>query len=725
MKKIFLIFLMTFFSCRPFGQNSKLQSGIGLEGAKRLKDASGAPSFFASGEWFEKFSFGQERKAQYHLTPAQYRAASNQIEINRVVSFLDKEIFRLNKFNQGSIDLRSFIDQEADELYEIIYVLLNPQGYDPSKLEFTYKINTHSPIASYFASVYKEFGDTKLLDAYAQDLISGSLSKEIGSFTQIVEQLHIERGVFAQKIYDIYKSKPELLKADIAKVMQNFLALKGYLIGAKQNSQIEITGVAASFLYFQWVVNNHRHTRPLEEVKTANFANVPQTTSNSTDESSVTKESSHAPDDSLFGDEGSELSDVQDAPITNNQSDQQQGEFVDVVPSGGGDSCTGGLVYEDCNGVMTCLSQGQSCPIGQQEYLPQGTIVDPSYPNDQQLSNILPGNEGFINPGVPENIVPFDQGSSYVPQSGEQIIQTTSSSGNASDWTNPLIHHSASLKMNEQHISCQNMKNLTVNGRLFCERVGSYTSAGDGLEEGQILEQDSSQINQEGNSPAAPTANIDWGPLDTSDLASAMKAYAGKTFTTIVKAYASEVKNQGPNGTCTAQALTHTVEALKNKAENDDSFFASADEFWDKYRIPSMESAITKAMSYTFSSTDGKTAKVKAVVRVKNVTELFKLLEQDEPLYAASGVNSSWMNNGNGGGDGIIKCGDEPGDGHAYSIQGLMVNDNGESGYLLVKNSWGPEWGFNKTGYAKMPLGCLTKFTNYQFQIGKVILEGT
>jgi C1A family cysteine protease len=86
-------------------------------------------------------------------------------------------------------------------------------------------------------------------------------------------------------------------------------------------------------------------------------------------------------------------------------------------------------------------------------------------------------------------------------------------------------------------------------------------------------------------------------------------------------------------------------------------------------------------------------AKVRASNAIRTVNELLETLKSGRGVYAASGVNSSWMNSGYARSDTLDCGGDRGGSGHAYSLAGFAVPESGQDGVLFVKNSWGTNWG--------------------------------
>jgi hypothetical protein len=179
-----------------------------------------------------------------------------------------------------------------------------------------------------------------------------------------------------------------------------------------------------------------------------------------------------------------------------------------------------------------------------------------------------------------------------------------------------------------------------------------------------------------------------------------------------LRAFDTGIRNQGPEGLCTAFAAIAAVENTAKRAFKL-NLDLSERAHWRNYREYVTTSSLRAARAnplipesvWPYQSSRplsdvqaAKTARLRNFEQLKpDHREVIKNLRDGYPMVIAMGVNRSLMNPSTGG---IVRAGRASGGaGHAIAIVGAIVDKRvGGGGYYIIKNSWGG--GYGDKGYA-------------------------
>jgi len=186
--------------------------------------------------------------------------------------------------------------------------------------------------------------------------------------------------------------------------------------------------------------------------------------------------------------------------------------------------------------------------------------------------------------------------------------------------------------------------------------------------------------------------------------------------------FATPVKAQR-DGSCTAYALSHTLDHNANRLEETPAHtgkWTDPEAMWSRQgRQPYMHAALDNAKRMTFSTPTNKTFRIKGTRSLRSHAEMKRVIDQGRVVFASSSIGSDWQSANSGlGKGGVLSCsGSSRGvGGHAYSIQGY---DDAKQVWV-IKNSWGASWG--DSGYGYLPYNCFKlgggAVSAYDVQIG-------
>jgi C1A family cysteine protease len=173
------------------------------------------------------------------------------------------------------------------------------------------------------------------------------------------------------------------------------------------------------------------------------------------------------------------------------------------------------------------------------------------------------------------------------------------------------------------------------------------------------------------------------------------------------------VKDQGQEGLCTAFATVASVEYMIKKTGTE--YNLSERHLWNNYKQYYTEKALVAAKKYWITSEAiWPYAKTKAVstikpfgkittyVAISTFEELYTALRNDNAVVLSVTTNTSWSNPSKG----VLSVTGKAQGGHAIKVSGFFDTSKGR--YLIIKNSWGSNYG--DKGYVYLPVNYCSKF---------------
>jgi C1A family cysteine protease len=178
------------------------------------------------------------------------------------------------------------------------------------------------------------------------------------------------------------------------------------------------------------------------------------------------------------------------------------------------------------------------------------------------------------------------------------------------------------------------------------------------------------------------------------------------------------VKDQGSEGLCTAFATVASVEFLIKQAGT--VYDLSERHLWSNYKQYYTTKALSAAQKYWITSeTIWPYAKAKSVstikplgkitsyVEVTTLEEVYAALRAKNAVVLSATTNTSWSNPQNG----ILSTIGRAQGGHAIKVSGYFDTSKGR--YLIIKNSWGSDYGDKGWVYLPVPSYCNKFFCGF------------
>jgi C1A family cysteine protease len=200
-----------------------------------------------------------------------------------------------------------------------------------------------------------------------------------------------------------------------------------------------------------------------------------------------------------------------------------------------------------------------------------------------------------------------------------------------------------------------------------------------------------------------------------------------------LREFDTPVKNQEDRGWCTSFA---TIATMENIAKQEGRTIDLSEIYlWNQYKEYDMYVA-AEASTKTFIISEKEwpyhaarpskgykekgLAKTKAVAEMTAVDEAIASLDKKRPIVFAAETNPYWGSPNKG----VIAVKGPAEGGHAIAVVGYFLDPTNESmggGFLIFKNSWGPDWG--DKGYGYLPFSYCKKYSCYFIRNEGVLLK--
>jgi C1A family cysteine protease len=193
------------------------------------------------------------------------------------------------------------------------------------------------------------------------------------------------------------------------------------------------------------------------------------------------------------------------------------------------------------------------------------------------------------------------------------------------------------------------------------------------------------------------------------------------------RSFDTGIRNQGSEGLCTSFAVSAALEFLGKK--NERVFNLSEKHLWNTYRVYQTTNALNAATQnwitteaawpYAYArpvvSPLPKKANLLEYAQASTWDEVYGALQTKRGVVLSVVTNSSWSNPRGG----VLSVGGQQQGGHAIAVSGYFDTNRGR--YLIIKNSWGQNYG--DLGYVYLPEAYCARYWCAFHIIGKAQVQ--